>query len=138
MIRNATPADAAAIAPLMGELGYPATTGEIEARLAPFLTSGEPPLVWDEGGALLGVLVWHVTPNLHRAGPVGRTVALVVSEAARGRGLGRALVAELETRCRALGCVMMEVSSNMRRGEAHRFYEGLGYERSSYKFAKAF
>ncbi len=136
MIRDATPADAQGLAPLMAELGYPATAGKIAARLTPFITSGEPPLVWDEGGALLGVLVWHVTPNLHRAGPVGRTVALVVSEAARGRGLGRALVAAVEARCKAAGCVMMEVSSNMRRGEAHRFYEGLGYERSSYKFAR--
>jgi GNAT superfamily N-acetyltransferase len=136
MIRDATLADAAAIAPLIGQLGYPATVDEIETRLAPLLTSGEPPLVWDEGGAALGVLVWHVTPNLHRAGPAGRIVALVVSETARGRGLGRALLAETEARCRALGCVMMEVGSNMRRDEAHRFYEGLGYERTSYKFAK--
>jgi GNAT superfamily N-acetyltransferase len=136
MIRDATLADAEAIAPLIGELGYPATAEQVLARMAPLLAAHEPPLVWEENGALLGVLVWHVTPTLHRAGGVGRTVMLVVSEAARNRRIGRALVLQAEARCKARGCVMAEVTSNVKRVDAHRFYEGLGYEKTSFRLGK--
>lgn len=136
MIREARLDDAPALAGLIAELGYPWSAGEIAARLQPMLDAGEPPLVFEEGGAVIGVLVWHVTPTLHRAGGVGRTVMFVVSEAARGRGVGRALLAEAEARFRARGCVMAEVTSNVRREQAHAFYEGLGYERTSYRFGK--
>lgn len=137
LIRDARPGDAPALAGLIAELGYPWSEGEIAARLTPMLAAGEPPLVWEEDGAPIGVLVWHVTPTLHRAGGVGRIVMFVVTEAARGRGVGRAMMAEAEARFRARGCVMAEVTSNIRREQAHGFYAGLGYERTSYRFGKA-
>lgn len=136
MIREARLTDAAALAPLIGELGYPTTADEVAARLTTFLAQGLSPLVWDEGDALLGVLVWTVAPSLHRPAAVAGISALVVAETARGRGVGRALVAEAEARCRALGCCRMEVTSNIRREEAHRFYEALGYARTSFKFVR--
>jgi len=138
MIREATPADADAIAPLIGELGYPTTPQQVAERMAPYLAANEAPLVWDVNGVVLGVLVWHVTPTLHRAGGVGRTVMFVVAEAARGQGIGRAMLAEAEARCKARGCVMAEVTSNVKRVDAHRFYEGLGYEKTSYRLGKPF
>jgi ribosomal protein S18 acetylase RimI-like enzyme len=47
------------------------------------------------------------------------------------------MLAEAESRLAALGCGLVEVTSNMKRGRAHSFYERLGYERTSYRFAKA-
>jgi ribosomal protein S18 acetylase RimI-like enzyme len=137
VIREARLDDAPALVGLIAELGYPWSAEEIAARLAPMLEAGEPPLVFEEAGAVIGVLVWHVTPTLHRAGGVGRTVMFVVGEAARGRGVGRAMLAQAEARFAARGCVMAEVTSNVRREQAHAFYEGLGYERTSYRFGKA-
>jgi GNAT superfamily N-acetyltransferase len=62
---------------------------------------------------------------------------MVVTEARRGQGIGKALVRAVEAKCAALDCVLVEVTSNVRREQAHRFYEGLGYERTSVRFAKA-
>jgi ribosomal protein S18 acetylase RimI-like enzyme len=62
---------------------------------------------------------------------------LVVATGARGRGVGSALLAAAEERVRARGCVLFEITSNMRRKEAHGFYQKRGFERTGYRFAKA-
>jgi GNAT superfamily N-acetyltransferase len=82
------------------------------------------------------MLDWHVMRTIHRSRPVGRIVALVVTEASRGRGVGTALVSDAEARMRVRGCEKMEVTSNVRLDGAHAFYERYGLERSSYRFAK--
>jgi GNAT superfamily N-acetyltransferase len=61
---------------------------------------------------------------------------LVVAESERGGGVGTLLVAAAEERLRALGCGLIEVTSNMKRMRAHAFYERLGFERTSYRFGK--
>jgi GNAT superfamily N-acetyltransferase len=132
IVREAGPADTEALSRLLAQLGYEATPDQVTARLDGL---SQPVLVADRGG-VVGCLTWHVTPSLHRAGPVGRITAMVVDEGQRGQGVGRVLVAAAEDRMRHLGCVMVEVASNMRRTQAHAFYERLGYDRSSYKFAK--
>jgi GNAT superfamily N-acetyltransferase len=73
---------------------------------------------------------------LHRAGPVGRVTALVVEASSRGCGIGRALMEAAERWTAEQGCVLIEVTSNQRRVDAHRFYEKLGYERTSFRFSR--
>ncbi|WP_114953654.1 GNAT family N-acetyltransferase [Sphingosinicella terrae] len=134
-IREAMPRDAAALARLIGELGYEATEAEVRKRLAELRKRGEAPLVADRGG-VIGCLTWHVRVMLHRPRPVGRISMMVVTEAARGAGVGALLVEAAEARFRELGCGLVEVTSNMKRMRAHAFYERLGYERTSYRFAR--
>lgn len=81
----------------------------------------------DDDGRLIGVAALHVTPILEITGKFGRLVALVVDETARGRGVGRALMAAIEKRALAAGCLFMEVTSSRHRHSAHLFYESLGY-----------
>ena len=135
-IRDATAADAEALADLFVELGYPVTSTEVLARLQPLTGAGRPPLVAVRDGAVVGLLTRSVMHVLHRPGPVGRVSTLVVTERARGQGIGAALMAAAEARLKQQGCILIEVTSNMRRAEAHTFYERLGYERTSYRFAK--
>jgi GNAT superfamily N-acetyltransferase len=136
-LRTATPGDAAEIARLLGMLGYPTEAASLATRWAKWRAGGSAAIVAGGlSGALLGVVTLHTTIVLHRPKPIGRITALVVDESARGRGIGRALVAAAEGAALREGCGMLEVTSNMRRVEAHAFYEKLGYDRSSYRFMK--
>jgi len=139
-IRFALASDVPELVRLFGELGYEIPADVLAERLAAFDRAGERALVAADdssSGRLLGVATLHATPVLHRAGPVGRVTALVVDASLRGCGIGRALMAAAEEWAAAQGCVLLEVTSNQRRVDAHKFYEGLGYERTSFRFARA-
>lgn len=134
-VRAARPSDSGAIAALVGVLGFPASEAEIEARLSALKTLRETPLVAEQV-EVIGVLAWHVVPVLHRPKPVGRITMMVVAEAERRRGVGRALVEAACGQLRSKGCGLIEVTSNVDLSGAHGFYRGLGFERTSYRFAK--
>lgn len=128
-LRRARPADAAAVAALLVELGYPDNQVDVVAsRLA--MWAQEPSgvvLVAQLDGQVVGTVAVAAIPYLEREGRWGRIVALVVSAEHRGQGVGRQLVEAAEAAARDLGCVRMEVSSARGRRESHPFYRSLGY-----------
>jgi predicted N-acetyltransferase YhbS len=134
-VRPARPADSKAIAELVTGLGFEASADEMEGRLAAMKKARESPLV-AERGEVIGVLAWHVTSVLHRPKPVGRITMMVVAERERRSGAGRALVEAACEALRAKGCGLIEVTSNVDLSGAHGFYRRLGFERTSYRFAK--
>ena len=134
-IRDARPKDADALAALIVALGYDVSAADLRKRLALLKKAGGGIIVADRGG-VIGLLTTAITHVLHRPRPVGRISLLVVAEAARSGGVGSALVAEAEARLKAAGCGLIEVTSNAKRLRAHAFYERLGYERTSHRFAK--
>jgi GNAT superfamily N-acetyltransferase len=89
-----------------------------------------------DDGRLAGLATLHQMLVLHRPRPVGRITALVVDLPLRGQGIGSALVAAAEATLTRGGCGLIEITSNVRLAEAHVFYERLGYERTSFRFAK--
>jgi GNAT superfamily N-acetyltransferase len=134
-VRPARPADSAAIAALVSSLAFEASAEDIAERLAVLTKGRETPLVAERGDAI-GVLAWHVTPVLHRPKPVGRITMMIVADGERRRGVGRALVEAACDRLRSKGCGLIEVTSNVDLSGAHGFYRRLGFERTSYRFAK--
>jgi len=135
-VRPARPADSEAIAALVTGLGFAATADKVAGRLTALKKAREAPLV-AERGEVIGVLAWHVTPVLHRPKPVGRITMMVVAEGERRSGVGRALVEAACGEMRSKGCGLIEVTSNVDLSGAHGFYRRLGFERTSYRFAKA-
>jgi len=135
-IREGTATDIPQLCPLLEELGYPVEPGVLSKRFEEFTAKGEAALVAEHDGTIVGFLTLHVTPVLHRAGSVGRVTTLVVLKSAHGLGVGRGIMQEAERRLWAQGCVMIEVTSNKKRTDAHAFYEKLGYEHTSFRFAK--
>lgn len=137
-IREAAPADAQTIAQLLEQLGHPISAKTVERQLATLAGTGrDRVIVAEASGVLKGVLSLHWTPLLHRDKPLGRITALVVDEALRGHGIGRTLVAEAERLLYEAGCSAAEVTSNVRRAEAHEFYLGLGYGQPAAYFRRS-
>ena len=134
-VRAARPGDIDAITALIVALGYDVKIDEVRRRMATLAKAGHPPLVAVKG-ELIGVVTTSLTPVLHRPKPVGRLTMLIVAEAARGEGVGAALVAAAEEWLRQAGCGLIEVTSNVKRLRAHAFYRKLGYRRTSYRFAR--
>ena len=137
-IRLAVPADLPVITTLLTQLGYPASEAEMAVRLAEMTRIGPPDrvMVCEVNGTVAGVMTLHLTPELHRAKRVGRVTVLVVDERVRNQRVGAAMMAEAERILRNDGAGLLEVTSNMRRTDAHRFYEKLGYQKTSFRFAK--
>lgn len=136
-IRDASVDDLAVMRSLFAELGYIVDRATLAQRFERFSAHGERALVAELAGRVIGLATLHMTPVLHRAGGVGRVTALVVTETVRSAGTGAALMRAAEQIMTDAGCVLMEVTSNRKRLDAHRFYERLGYEATSYRFGKS-
>jgi ribosomal protein S18 acetylase RimI-like enzyme len=65
--------------------------------------------------------------HLRVAGARGHFGMLSIDPARQGKGLGRALVDEVEARCRAAGCRSMDIEVVNLREELPPFYRRLGY-----------
>ncbi len=137
-IRHATRADSAAMADLVTQLAYPTTQDVVASRLEGLESEGQAVLVAVEGGSaqVVGLATMFVRRVIVDDSPFARLAALVVAEGERGRGVGRALVAEVERLAREQGCSSIEVTSGDHRPDAHRFYRALGFEERPRRFVK--
>ena len=127
-LRRARGEDAAALAELATQLGYPTTADQVQRRLADLEAH-------DFGAVFVaelpgrGVVGWiHVHPaRLLEMEPFADLGGLVVADGSRGMGIGAALLQMAENWARGQGFAALFVRSNVIRGEAHRFYEKQGY-----------
>jgi GNAT superfamily N-acetyltransferase len=135
-LRRAKKSDAPRIAELSGELGYPATTEEIKARLAQLKPAAQHAVFLAEVDKLVvGWIHVSVAPLLEvpRRAEVN---GLIVADGQRSHGAGAKLLEAAEGWARAKGCKGMSVRSNVIRDRAHAFYQRHGYHH--FKTQKAF
>lgn len=136
-IRRAKHADAARIAELSGQLGYPATAAQIRKRLLGIKRASQHAVFVAESPED-GVIGWlHVSRQPLLEEEIRAEVnGLVVAEGQRSLGAGAQLLAAVEDWARKHDCKSMSVRSNVIRERAHQFYERQGYEH--YKTQKSF
>ncbi|MFV0334175.1 MAG: GNAT family N-acetyltransferase, partial [Tropicimonas sp.] len=60
-----------------------------------------------------------------------------VRAAARGRGIGAALIRDAAPRARAAGCGLLQVTTIRARRDAHRFSDRLGFTASHIGYKKS-
>ena len=130
-IRRATLADAAEIARLASQLGYPAVAGEILGRLEPLLDRPNHFIAVAAAGKQPPLLGWIAAEkrNLLITSERVEIMGLVVDHSARREGIAQTLVAEVERWAVKHGVCAVVVRSNIFRPESHPFYEQLGYHR---------
>ena len=129
-IREINGADAAAVAALSGELGYPVSTDAMRKRIESLAEQADRAVyVACLGGEVVGWIDVGVTQHL-QSEPRAEIGGLVVSSEARNAGIGRRLVQRAEEWARDRGLTSMVVRSQIAREGAHRFYLREGYERT--------
>jgi GNAT superfamily N-acetyltransferase len=135
-IRDARAADSPAIAELLRQLDYPTEPSAVTSRLERLVIVGDRVVVAEVDGRVVGVAHLHASPTLERERPAAKIGALVVDEEHRGRGIGRALLAALETEARARRCSLLFLTTAERREDAHEFYRRVGLEERGLRFGK--
>jgi GNAT superfamily N-acetyltransferase len=136
-IREAKTTDAADLARLVSQLGYPSTEQDMAERLEAL--AGKPEYVLfvaESSGRVVGLVGAFLGYALEFSGPWGRLMGLVVDEPFRGQGIGRRLMERIEAWLRDHGATRLTLTSGKQRTEAHRFYRRLGYEETGLRFVK--
>ena len=136
-IRRAVPTDLPRLVELLmsGALpGAPDTEDPTEAdryrvALDEIQGAGGEVLVAERSGEVIGFCQLVFFRHLQAKGGLCAELESVhVHAEDRGTGVGRALVRAAVDRARAVGCYRVQLTSNRRREDAHRFYESLGFE----------
>lgn len=135
-IRNATADDSPSIAALLSQLGYPADSAEMPARLSRMLKhGGSVVLAVDRDDSPLGLLAMTRHWGLHSSGPIAYIMALIIAETARRRGVGKALVDYAKQWGIDNGCERINVTSAEHRDGAHEFYPAMGLPYTGRRFS---
>lgn len=131
VVRRLAVEDAAAVAELSGQLGYPGTAEETRKRIDT-MTRSEDRVAFAavRDAELVGELLGWIDAAVERHLQAEDTVViggLVVRESARGCGVGKRLCEEVEQWARERGFRRVRVRSQIKREDAHRFYLRDGY-----------
>jgi GNAT superfamily N-acetyltransferase len=87
--------------------------------------------VTTDDGTVVGTLQLTFIPGLARRGSLRAQIEAVrVHQAHRDQGLGAAMVSWAIAEARRRGCALMQLTTDKRRADAHRFYNRLGFVNS--------
>jgi GNAT superfamily N-acetyltransferase len=134
--RDAEPADADWIAGLLSDEGYPAGASDVVRRLERFAGTGSPVRIAERDGERLGFVAVHLVPRFEHDDHLARVIAMVVDPAIRSRGIGRALLAEVDRVAADAGCAFIEVTAGHHREDAHRLFVAAGFDASLTRYLR--
>lgn len=94
--------------------------------------------VAESGERIIGTLTLFILPMLsHQATPCAVVESVGVDAALQGQGAGRALMEDAMRLAAEAGCYKLALSSNLRRSDAHAFYQHLGFDQHGLSFKVA-
>ncbi|CAM5412609.1 GNAT family N-acetyltransferase [Mycolicibacterium aubagnense] len=87
--------------------------------------------VMTEAGRVVGTLQLTFIPGLSRKGALrGQIEAVRVIRDRQSGGLGQRMIDWAIDQCRTRGCVVVQLTTDRSRQDAHRFYERLGFKQT--------
>jgi GNAT superfamily N-acetyltransferase len=88
------------------------------------------------GEIIVGTFALLIMDNLaHFGTPSAIIEDVAVNEKYQNQGIGKKMMEYAIKLAKKKGCYKMVLSSNLKRIEAHRFYEHLGFEKHGFSFA---
>jgi GNAT superfamily N-acetyltransferase len=140
VVRPAGPDDFDAVTALLEELGRPRVTDRETCLQVYARDLGDPEaahlLAEDDDGRIVGFCSLHFRSRLNQVSRQAWVPDLIVTEAARSKKVGRALLSEAEKRARERGCHELALESAHWRKDAHRFYHAFGLADDGLYFGK--
>ncbi len=127
-VRPAAAEDAARIASLLTDEGYPAGSTDVTSRIERYAALSSQVLVAEAGGEVVGFVTVLVLPRFEVDDLFARITSLVVDAGVRERGIGRLLMQAAEDAARDAGAAWLEVTAGHHRPDARRLFESLGYD----------
>lgn len=90
-------------------------------------------------GEIVGTFALLIMDNLaHMGAPSAVVEDVVVRKDLQGRGIGRQMMIFVMDYCKSIGCYKVFLSSNLKRVNAHKFYESLGFKKHGYSYLLEF
>lgn len=138
VLRRATVADVGAVVALIADDQLAAgreDPGDLAAYLRAFAVIDADPaqllVVLDDGGVVVGTMQVSFIPGLSRGGALrGQVEAVRVADSHRGQRLGEQMIRWAVAEAARRGCALVQLTTDKRRADAHRFYERLGFTAS--------
>lgn len=87
-------------------------------------------------GEIVGFISCHIQDLLHHGGAIAEIMELYVPDHYRNNGIGSQLISFIKPLLKARGVLQLEVTTNQRREDAHRFYEREQFVYTSKKFVQ--
>jgi GNAT superfamily N-acetyltransferase len=85
---------------------------------------------------IVGTFSLSIMDNIaHMGQSSGLVEDVVVKKSMRSKGTGRKMMEYALEICRKNNCYKMNLSSNLKRERAHKFYERLGFKKHGYSFS---
>jgi N-acetylglutamate synthase-like GNAT family acetyltransferase len=135
-IREAEFKDAPDMSKLLEQLGYPTSDFSALEKIQDYSKDGYKLFVAESERTVIGFISIHWYIPLHHPAPIGRITAFCVDERQRKSGIGTSLLERAEQQFKTVGCFKIEVTSNLKRLETHRYYLQAGYQEVSKHFVK--
>lgn len=136
-IRSCSIEDAAALAGLTEQLGYPTSATQMQERLDEImLRPDRATLVAERGGRVVGYAGAWCGSSYEADRPHARLLVIVVDEHSRRSGIASRLANAIEAWARQRGAAYVVLGSGHHRAKAHDFYERIGYRHTGRRYVK--
>lgn len=124
------PGDLPEVLSLAGQLGYPNSLQDFESRFSEIQNHADYALFVARSASskIVGYIQINREAHTLLAGPRADVAGLVVEQTERGNGIGAALLKHAEGWAKENQLPLVRIRSNIKRSDAHRFYQKNGYD----------